>query len=168
MLAPLPRVAVYFLCRVRTGMHVTAELARLMIEQLLQFAQNHPLLVGAFVALLVALIVMETMRGNHGVSVSEATRLVNREEGVFIDIRDSKEYKAGHIAGAVNVPSSQLASATTPLDKYKDRPVIIVCKHGQTAGPLVARLEKAGFKQAVKLKGGMGQWEADSLPVVTR
>ena len=38
----------------------------------------------------------------------------------------------------------------------------------QTAGPLVARLEKDGFKQAVKLKGGMGQWEADSLPVVTR
>jgi len=139
-----------------------------MIDQLFEFVQNHPLLVGAFVVVLIAWLAYEFMTGNHGVSTSEATSLVNRDDGIIVDIRESKEFKAGHIAGARNIPQNRLDDRLTELDKFKDKPVVVVCRHGQSAGAVVAKLSKAGFTRATKLKGGMAQWQADNLPVVKK
>ncbi len=139
-----------------------------MIDQLFEFVQNHPLLVGAFVVVLAAWLGYEFMRGNHGVDSSQATTLVNREDGVIVDIRDANDFKAGHIAGARNIPQSRLDERLGELDKFKDKPVIVVCKHGQSSGIAVAKLGKAGFARAAKLKGGMSQWQADNLPVVKK
>lgn len=139
-----------------------------MIDQFFEFAQNHPLLVGAFLIVLAAWLGYEFMRGNHGVDCSEATALVNREDGIIVDIRDANDFKAGHIAGARNIPQSRLDERLTELDKFKDKPVVVVCKHGQSSGIAVAKLTKAGFARVAKLKGGMGQWQADNLPVVRK
>lgn len=139
-----------------------------MIDQFFEFAQNHPLLVGAFLIVLAAWLGYEFMRGNHGVDCSEATALINREDGVIVDIRDAKDFKAGHIAGARNIPQSRLDERLAELDKFKDKPIVVVCKIGQSSGIAVAKLTKAGFARAAKLKGGMGQWQADNLPVVKK
>lgn len=139
-----------------------------MIDQLFEFVQNHPLLVGAFVVVLAAWLAYEFKRGNHGVDSGQATALVNREDGVVVDIRDAKDFKAGHIAGARNIPQSRLDERLAELDKFKGKPVVVVCKHGQSSGAAVAKLTKAGFARAVKLKGGMTQWQADNLPVVKK
>ncbi|MEC9483785.1 MAG: rhodanese-like domain-containing protein [Halomonas sp.] len=139
-----------------------------MIDQLFEFVQNHPLLVGAFLIVLAGWLAYEYKRGNHGVDSSQATALVNREDGILVDIRDASDFKAGHIAGARNIPQSRLDDRMTELEKFKDKPVVVVCKHGQSAGVAVAKLTKAGFSRAVKLKGGMAQWQADSLPVVKK
>lgn len=139
-----------------------------MIDQLFEFVQNHPLLVGAFLIVLAGWLAYEFKRGNHGVDSSQATSLVNREDGIIVDIRDANDFKAGHIAGARNIPQSRLDDRMNELDKFKDKPVIVVCKHGQSSGIAVAKLTQAGFSRAVKLKGGMAQWQADSLPVVKK
>ncbi|UYG00003.1 MULTISPECIES: rhodanese-like domain-containing protein [unclassified Halomonas] len=139
-----------------------------MIDQLFEFVMNHPLLVGAFLLVLLAWLVYETRSAStHAVSSSEATQLINREDAVIVDVRESKEFKAGHIAGARNIPQSNLDSRMNELEKVKDKPIIVVCKHGQSAGAVQAKLAKAGFN-ANKLKGGMAQWQADSLPVVKK
>ncbi|MFI0473054.1 rhodanese-like domain-containing protein [Halomonas sp. HMF6819] len=139
-----------------------------MIDQLFEFVMNHPLLVGAFLLVLLAWLVYETRSAStHAVSSSEATQLINREDAVIVDVRESKEFKAGHIAGARNIPQSNLDSRMNELEKVKDKPIIVVCKHGQSAGAVQAKLAKAGFN-AHKLKGGMAQWQADSLPVVKK
>ncbi|SHE71067.1 Rhodanese-related sulfurtransferase [Modicisalibacter ilicicola DSM 19980] len=139
-----------------------------MIDQLFEFIQNHPLLVGAFVAVLAAWLAYEFQRGNHGVDSGQATALINREDAAVVDIRDANDFKAGHIAGARNIPQSKLDDRMSELDKFKEKPVIVVCKHGQASGMAVAKLAKAGFTRAVKLKGGMAQWQADNLPVVRK
>ncbi|GHC29253.1 rhodanese-like domain-containing protein [Aidingimonas halophila] len=140
-----------------------------MIDQLFEFVQNHPLLVGAFLLVLAAWIAYEVKNStSNGVTSSEATQLINREDAVVIDIRDSGDFKAGHIAGAKNIPQSQLDSRLDKLEKFKETPVIVACKHGQASGAAQAKLAKAGFTRAYKLKGGMAQWQADSLPVVKK
>lgn len=139
-----------------------------MIDQLFEFVQNHPLLVGAFLIVLAGWLAYEFKRGNHGVDSSQATALVNREDAVVVDIRDANDFKAGHIAGARNIPQSRLDERLGELEKFKDKPVIVVCKHGQSSGIAVAKLTKAGFARVVKLKGGMSQWQADNLPVVRK
>jgi len=148
---------------------IDQEILHAMIDQLFEFVQNHPLLVGAFLLVLTAWLIYETRNAaTSGVTSTQATQLINREEAVVLDLRESKDYKAGHIAGALNIPQSNLDSRMNELEKHKSKPVIVVCKHGQSSGAVQAKLAKAGFERAVKLKGGMMQWQADSLPMVKK
>jgi len=140
-----------------------------MIDQLFEFVQNHPLLVAAFLMVLLAWIVYETRNSAaSGVSSSQATQLINREDAVVVDTREAGDFKAGHIAGARNIPQSRLETRMNELEKVKEKPIIVVCKSGQSSGMSVAKLAKAGFPRVFKLKGGMMQWQADGLPVVKK
>lgn len=140
-----------------------------MIDQLFEFVQNHPLLVGAFLLVLTAWILYEVRNSSaNGVTSSEATQLINREDAVVVDTRDADAFKAGHIAGARNIPQSRIDERMGELQKVKEKPIIVVCKSGQSSGVAVAKLAKAGFPRALKLKGGMMQWQADGLPVVRK
>jgi rhodanese-related sulfurtransferase len=116
--------------------------------------------------LLTLFIRNETQRGGRGVSPQELVNLVNKEGAVILDVRDSKEFAAGHIVDAVNVPHTSLESRLPELEKYKEKPVTIVCKMGQHAGTAGAVLRKAGFASVSRLSGGMTEWRNQNLPVV--
>jgi rhodanese-related sulfurtransferase len=136
------------------------------MSQLFEFVGNHPILVGIFALLLTLFIRNETQRGGRGVSPQELVNLVNKEGAVILDVRDSKEFAAGHIVDAVNVPHTSLESRLPELEKYKEKPVTIVCKMGQHAGTAGAVLRKAGFASVSRLSGGMTEWRNQNLPVV--
>ena len=136
------------------------------MTQLFEFVGNHPILVGIFAVLLTLFIRNETQRGGKGVSPQELVNLVNREGAVVLDVRDSKEFATGHIVDAVNVPHTALESRLAELEKYKEKPVTIVCKMGQHAGAAGAMLRKAGFASVSRLTGGMTEWRNQNLPVV--
>jgi rhodanese-related sulfurtransferase len=136
------------------------------MAQLFEFIGHHPILVGIFAVLLVLFIRNETQRGGKGVSPQELVNLVNKEGAIVLDVRDSKEFAAGHIVDAVNVPHTALESRLSELEKYKEKPVTIVCKMGQHAGTAGAVLRKAGFASVSRLSGGMTEWRNQNLPVV--
>ena len=136
------------------------------MAQLFEFIGHHPILVGIFAVLLVLFVRNETQRGGKGVSPQELVNLVNKEGAIVLDVRDSKEFAAGHIVDAVNVPHTALESRLSELEKYKEKPVTIVCKMGQHAGTAGALLRKAGFASVSRLSGGMTEWRNQNLPVV--
>ena len=136
-----------------------------MVAHLIEFATNHYILVGIFVVLL-ALLVAHTMQGGgRSLSTSELTALVNKEAGVVIDIRPSKEFAAGHIVGALNIPQDKLTARIGELEKHKAKTLILVDAQGQHSGTHARELVKAGFT-AAKLSGGVASWKADNLPLV--
>jgi rhodanese-related sulfurtransferase len=136
------------------------------MAQLFEFVSNHPILVGTFVLLLVLFIRNEMARGGKSVSPQELVNLVNREGAVVVDVRDAKEYAAGHIVDAINIPHGALEGRVKELEKYKEKPVTVVCKMGQHAGVCGAVLRKAGFTNVTRLNGGMAEWRNQNLPVV--
>ena len=136
-----------------------------MVANLIQFATNHYLLVAIFVVLLVALLVNEIRRGGQSLSNGQLTALVNADKGLVIDIRPAKEYTAGHIVGAVNIPQDKLASRMTELDKHKEKTLIVVDAMGQQSGTVCRDLLKADYNTA-RLSGGVSSWKADNLPLV--
>ena len=136
-----------------------------MVAHLIQFATEHYLLVGAFAILLALLIAHELSRGGRSLSTRELTALVNSEQGVVIDIRPSKDYAAGHIVGALNIPQDKLAARVGELEKHKSKTIILVDAQGQHAGTHAPELLKSGFT-AAKLSGGVASWKADNLPLV--
>ncbi|WP_409264432.1 rhodanese-like domain-containing protein [Pseudomonas sp. KCJK9000] len=136
-----------------------------MVAHLIQFATDHYILVAIFVILLVALLVNELRRGGQSLSNGQLTALVNAEQALIIDIRPSKEYSAGHIVGALNIPQDKVASRMTELEKHKAKTLIVVDAMGQQSGAVCGELIKAGFT-AAKLSGGVSSWKADNLPLV--
>ena len=136
-----------------------------MVAHLIQFATDHFILVAIFFILLILLLVNEIRRGGQSLSNGQLTALVNADKGVVIDIRAPKDYAAGHIVGAVNIPQDKVASRMGELDKHKDKTLIIVDAMGQHSGTVCRDLLKAGYT-AAKLSGGVSSWKADNLPLV--
>ena len=136
------------------------------MNQYLEFVINHWLLVGGLIGLVVALIYQENLKRGASISLHEATRVINREEGVVVDVRSETEFKNGHITAAINVPYPEFSSRVTELDKYKERPVILVCKMGQHSGAASKTLGDSGFSNVKRLNGGMAEWNNANMPVV--
>jgi rhodanese-related sulfurtransferase len=136
-----------------------------MVAHLIEFATNHYLLVGIFVVLLALLIAREMSRGGRSLSTAELTALVNKDEGVVIDIRTTKDFAAGHIVGALNIPQDKLTARIGELEKHKAKTIILVDALGQHSGTHARELLKSGFT-AAKLSGGISSWKADNLPLV--
>jgi rhodanese-related sulfurtransferase len=136
-----------------------------MLANLIEFATTHYVLSGLFAALLALLIFTEVRKGGQSLSSRELTALVNSEQGVVLDIRGQKDFSAGHIVGALNIPFEKLASRMVELDKHKAKTLIVVDAMGQHAGAVCRDLKKAGFT-AAKLSGGISGWRGDNLPLV--
>ncbi|MDZ3994177.1 rhodanese-like domain-containing protein [Pseudomonas sp. Teo4] len=136
-----------------------------MVAHLIQFATDHYILVAIFVVLLVLLLLNEIRRGGQSLSNGQLTALVNAEKGLVLDIRPAKDYSAGHIVGAINIPQDKVANRMTELEKHKAKTLIVVDAMGQQSGAICSELLKAGYT-AAKLSGGVSSWKADNLPLV--
>ncbi|KEQ19389.1 rhodanese-like domain-containing protein [Endozoicomonas numazuensis] len=138
------------------------------MEQIIEFIGNHPLLVGSLVALVCALLFSEMRKGGHSVGSQEVTQLINQQGAVVLDVREKADFSKGHIVDAVSMPYSKVAERVGELNKHKDKPIVIVDAMGQHSGTVGKQLKDAGFEQVVRLKGGIGTWTADSLPLVKK
>jgi rhodanese-related sulfurtransferase len=101
-------------------------------------------------------------------SPAQATLLMNREDAVMLDVRESGEWGAGHITGARHIALDQLGKRMSELDKFKDKPIIVCCASGNRSGTASAQLKKAGFAKVFNLAGGIGAWREASLPLTTK
>ncbi|TWI56618.1 rhodanese-related sulfurtransferase [Pseudomonas duriflava] len=135
------------------------------VSRLIEFATNHYLLAGAFVVLLVLLLLNETRRSGRNLSTAELTRLLNTDQGIVLDIRPKKEFANGHIVGALNIPQDKLANSLSQLEKHKGKTIIVVDGNGQHAGAACTPLQQAGFTTA-RLSGGLSTWRGENLPLV--
>ncbi|KAF0805206.1 rhodanese domain-containing protein [Alcanivorax xiamenensis] len=136
------------------------------MDRLIEFASNHYLLVSAFFLLWAVFFTIESRRGGKPISPQLATNLINQQKGVIIDLRDSEEFRAGHIAGSVNIPAGQVMDQLSQLQAYKDRPVILACKMGNQSSHLGRQLRGKGIPNLYRIQGGINAWRNDNLPVV--
>lgn len=111
-------------------------------------------------------IFVEQKKAGKQISVHDVTSLINSDEGILLDVRDSKEYQSGHIINALNIPLTKLDSRLTELEKYRDKKVVLIDKQGQHSAGAGRKLRASGF-DVLRLQGGMGEWRSQSLPVVT-
>jgi rhodanese-related sulfurtransferase len=138
-------------------------------DRLLAFAQLQAIPLAALVALTVAIVVTEVLRrltGYKRLSPAQLTELVNREDALVLDVSPTSEYEKGHIAGSRGVPLGQLDPEHKLIAKAKDRPIVVVCRTGQSSAQAAARLVKAGYSRVHWLEGGLPAWQQGELPLV--
>ncbi len=82
----------------------------------------------------------------------------------FLDVRQSKEFHAGHLPGAINVVFDQVAAMRDELPT--DRPIVTYCIHSAHRAPEAAKtLRQLGFDNAYVLEGGIVAWQAGGLTI---
>ena len=138
------------------------------MQQFIEFAGNHPVLVGGFVVILVTLLVSEFMRRGQGyrsLSPGEAVAFMNQDGARVIDVSPAAEFSKGHIIGAENVPMSRIKQPDPALKQLLDAPLLVACRSGQTATAAASLLKRHGAGEVAVLKGGMLQWNSDNFPV---
>ncbi len=136
-----------------------------------EFISNHPILFVALAAVIGMIVFFEYQRLFSGVkqlSPLEATRLQNDQEAVFVDVREDKEYKLGHIMGARHIPVSVFDKRMTELEKLKAKPMIVYCANGSRASRAAGKLRKAEFPEVYTLAGGIIGWEKANMPISTK
>lgn len=135
------------------------------MDRFFDFVVRHWELSALFVALLIALIMVERQRSGKSVSPQQTVLLLNRDEAVVLDVRDKKDLSEGHITGAINVSFSSLKDRISELDKYRDKTIIVVDKMGQHSGGVVKQLRQAGFTSVQRMAGGIMEWKNSGLPL---
>lgn len=80
---------------------------------------------------------------NRGSQFNEGVEQARKTAGaILLDVRTKEEYKAGHVAGAVNIPLDGLQGAK--LDKGK--PLFVYCLSGARSGRACSYLKQQGFE----------------------
>ncbi len=134
----------------------------------LEFLAEQWILASALGVCIFLLLQHESRKGGPSLSPQQLINLVNKQEGVVVDLRDSADYKQGHIVDALNIPYAKLADRVAELESYRNKPLILVCKMGQHSGSAGKTLAAKGFEQVSRLSGGMVEWQSSQLPLVTK
>lgn len=85
---------------------------------------------------------------------------------VILDVRSGREYRQGHIPGAIHIPFWQTLYRADELAVPRHKTVVVTCAHGPRAGVGKFALKLAGFGNIVYLDGHMSGWYKAGLPVV--
>ena len=104
-------------------------------------------------------------RGVREVNSAAALQLINHKSAVVLDVRQPGEYETGHVLNSKLIPLGKLKERIGELEKYKDQPIVVVCRSGSRSGTACFILGKKGFGQVYNLAGGVQAWQKANLPL---
>ena len=85
----------------------------------------------------------------------------------MLDVRSAREYRSGHIPGALHIPHSVVAGHLDELEAYRGRDIVVYCEAGVRARIAQNTLAKAGFERVYHLVGDMAAWRRESHAIET-
>jgi rhodanese-related sulfurtransferase len=96
--------------------------------------------------------------------VQPQTAFERRSDVEIVDVRDLREWDAGHVEGSRHIPAGELPGRSGEL--RGGVPVVTVCRTGRRSGAAVEVLRSLGV-DADHVEGGLTAWSDQGLPLVT-
>ena len=104
--------------------------------------------------------------------VSEVA-IVDADEAILdadmlIDVRETDEYAAGHIAGATHMSRGMLEFrlANDPALSSRDLKIVLYCKTSGRAALCARSLKDMGYLHVKSIAGGFDAWVSAGKPIV--
>jgi len=129
------------------------------------FVSEQWVLIGVLMGLIYLFVWSERSKGGKPITANELVAMMNADTAVLVDVRPANEFQAGHIHGAINIPHTKVDSRIGELEKSRDKILVMADHMGQHAGGAGRKFTKEGYNVR-RLSGGMGEWQAQSMPVV--
>jgi hydroxyacylglutathione hydrolase len=86
------------------------------------------------------------------------------DELQVLDVRETDEWEAGHIPGAIHTPYHDLDAMPDGIDP--SQPVAVICSSGQRSAVAASLLLRHGSEQVLHVAdGGVGTWSKQGWPV---
>lgn len=100
--------------------------------------------------------------------------MTEREDLVFVDVRESEDYGAGHIPGAIAAPIGTLEHAidedsiarNEALLQARGLALVVYCEDGRRSHLAAEQLSTVGFSEVYWLAGGVKSWQSNGLPLL--
>lgn len=90
------------------------------------------------------------------ISMAEAEKLMGTEGVLLLDVRTQKEYKAGHIPGAICVPVESISAPPEELPD-KAQTILVYCRSGRRSVQAAEKLAALGYTGIIEI-GGIQSW----------
>lgn len=87
---------------------------------------------------------------------AELKSLLDAGEVTLLDVRQPEEIALAALAGAVNIPTSEIPARLTELNPAS--PIVVLCHHGVRSEMAGRFLERNGFTAVSHLAGGIDAW----------
>jgi hydroxyacylglutathione hydrolase len=94
-----------------------------------------------------------------------AEEFASGELSLALDVRNPREWAAGHIEGSLNLPLNHLQERIDEVPR--DRRIAIHCAGGYRSSIAASILQQYGITNQVEIAGGLAAWQAAELPVVS-
>ena len=79
---------------------------------------------------------------------------------VVVDVRESDEYRAGHVPGAIHLPRGFLElQAEAKIGPHRGKKVVAYCAGGVRSLFAANTLREMGFQDVVSMTGGFARWK---------
>jgi len=102
------------------------------------------------------------------VSVEDAEQAI-RDADVLLDVRETAEYAAGHLPGAIHASRGMLEFklSNTPELSSRELNIVLYCKTSGRAALAACALRDMGYLHVKSIAGGFDAWAASGKPVLT-
>ncbi len=101
------------------------------------------------------------------ISVEKARDLIQKNRGnerfVVLDVRTPREYRRGHIPGAVLLDFRAAAFKTNLGRLERETTYLVHCARGARSSEATALMKQLGFTKVYHLPGGMNAWQAQGF-----
>ncbi len=114
------------------------------------------------------LIVAVVRAENREVTVQDAFTLLQEPNPdlVVLDIRSPREFRSGHISGAVMLNFSSPVFQTILAQLPRHQPYLLYCRSATRSDKAFQLMKNMGFTEVTHMKGGTLQWVEQGLPLV--
>ena len=97
-----------------------------------------------------------------------AERMQAGDDLLLLDVREVDEFERARVEGARLVPLGELPDRLDELADWRDRPIVILCHHGNRSARAARLLVESGFTRVENLDGGIESWSLTVDPSVPR
>ena len=93
-------------------------------------------------------------------------QLIEKGDGIIIDVRTSQEFNSGHIIDATNIDFYSDDFTDKLKIVRKDVPIYVYCRSGGRSSSAADKMEKLGFTKVYNMIGGIGSWQSKGYETI--
>ncbi|WMY95448.1 MAG: rhodanese-like domain-containing protein [Arsenophonus sp.] len=139
-----------------------------MIQEITQFILRHPILTLLWITLLISVIILTfqcLFSKIKKINCTKTIQLINKEQGIIIDVRTRNNFDKEHIINSINLNFSDLKKNIRTFNKNKTHPIIIVSENEIESYKAAEQFIQYGFERVFILQNGIINWSNNHLPI---